>query len=150
MVAEVAALLPPRVQLELEGRYAAMLSHEPKNYALATYDGRLILRGVAFRSSRSEPFGEHFLRDAIARLFADDDPVRREVVRLMEAGKAVFPVLVESARLPEAAELPQNLQSLLRIQASSIDNAGWHTTVARLARACSCHSMRSSRCCIAA
>ncbi len=71
-VAEVAALLPPRVQLELEGRYAAMLSHEPKNYALQTYDGALILRGVAFRSSRAEPFGEAFLRTAIARLFAND------------------------------------------------------------------------------
>ena len=34
VVAEVAALLPPLVQLEFEGRYAAMLSHEPKNYAL--------------------------------------------------------------------------------------------------------------------
>ncbi len=79
VVAEVAALLPPRVQLELEGRYAAMLSHEPKNYALATYDGRLILRGVAFRSSRSEPFGERFLREAVARLFADDVAGVREL-----------------------------------------------------------------------
>jgi hypothetical protein len=32
----------------------------------------LILRGVAFRSSRAEPYGEAFLRRAIARLFADD------------------------------------------------------------------------------
>src|SRR5439155_11410128 len=30
VVAEVAALLPPLVQLEFDGRYAAMLSHEPK------------------------------------------------------------------------------------------------------------------------
>ena len=72
VVGEVAALLPPLVQLELEGRYAAMLSHEPKNYALLAFDGELILRGVAFRSSRAEPFGEAFLRTAIARLFADD------------------------------------------------------------------------------
>ena len=72
VVAEVAALLPPLVQLELEGRYAAMLSHEPKNYALLGYDGALTLRGVAFRSSRAEPFGEAFLRTAIARLFAND------------------------------------------------------------------------------
>lgn len=71
-VAEVAALLPPLVQLELEGRYAAMLSHEPKNYALLTFGGELVLRGVAFRSSRAEPFGEAFLRTAIARLFAND------------------------------------------------------------------------------
>jgi DNA polymerase I len=72
VVAEVAALLPPLVQLELEGRYAAMLSHEPKNYALLTFGGELILRGVAFRSSRAEPFGEAFLRRAIDRLFAND------------------------------------------------------------------------------
>jgi DNA polymerase elongation subunit (family B) len=72
VVAEVAALLPSRVQLELEGRYAAMLSHEPKNYALQTYDGALVLRGVAFRSSRAERYGETFLRAAIACLFAGD------------------------------------------------------------------------------
>jgi DNA polymerase I len=72
VVAEVAALLPALVQLEFEGRYAAMLSHEPKNYALLAYDGELILRGVAFRSSRAEPFGEAFLRRAIERLLADD------------------------------------------------------------------------------
>ncbi|MCA9679007.1 MAG: DNA polymerase II, partial [Myxococcales bacterium] len=74
VVAEVAALLPPMVHLELEGRYAAMLSHEPKNYALRTYDGALLLRGVAFRSSRAEPFGVAFLRAAIGRLLVDDVP----------------------------------------------------------------------------
>ena len=72
VVAEVAALLPPLVQLEFDGRYAAMLSHEPKNYALLGYDGTLMLRGVAFRSSRAEPFGEAFLRRALARLLAGD------------------------------------------------------------------------------
>jgi DNA polymerase I len=72
VVAEVAALLPPLVQLEFDGRYAAMLSHEPKNYALLGYDGSLLLRGVAFRSSRAEPFGEAFLRRAIARLLVGD------------------------------------------------------------------------------
>ena len=72
VVAEVAVLLPPLVQLEFEGRYAAMLSHEPKNYALLHYDGTLLLRGVAFRSSRAEPFGERFLRRAIGRLLVDD------------------------------------------------------------------------------
>ncbi len=72
VVAEVAALLPPLVHLEFDGRYAAMLSHEPKNYALLGYDGALVLRGVAFRSSRAEPFGERFLRRAIARLLAGD------------------------------------------------------------------------------
>jgi DNA polymerase, archaea type len=72
VVAEVAGLLPPRVQLEFDGRYAAMLSHEPKNYALQAYDGQLTLRGVAFRSSRAEPFGEEFLRKALVGLLAGD------------------------------------------------------------------------------
>jgi DNA polymerase, archaea type len=72
VVAEVAALLPPLVKLELDGRHAAMLSHEPKNYALLGYDGALSLRGVAFRSSRAEPFGETFLRRALDRLLRGD------------------------------------------------------------------------------
>ena len=72
VVSEVAALLPPLVQLEFDGRYAAMLSHEPKNYVLLGYDGALLLRGVAFRSSRSEPFGDQFLRRAIKRLLVGD------------------------------------------------------------------------------
>jgi hypothetical protein len=72
VVAEVASLLPALVQLEHDGRYAAMLSHEPKNYALLPYDGPLILRGVAFRSSRAEPFGERFLRTALEHLLTGD------------------------------------------------------------------------------
>ncbi|HWL85777.1 MAG TPA: DNA polymerase domain-containing protein [Polyangiaceae bacterium] len=72
VVAEVAALLPSRVHLEFDGRYAAMLSHEPKNYALQSYEGPLTLRGVAFRSSRAEPFGEDFLRRALRCLLAGD------------------------------------------------------------------------------
>ncbi len=79
VVSEVAALLPPRVHLEFDGRYAAMLSHEPKNYVLQSYDGALILRGVAFRSSRAEPFGEDFLRRALRCLLAGDIPGVREV-----------------------------------------------------------------------
>jgi DNA polymerase I len=74
VVAEVAALLPAKVHLEFDGRYAAMLSHEPKNYALEGYDGALHLRGVAFRSSRAEPFGEDFLRRALRPLLAGDLP----------------------------------------------------------------------------
>ena len=78
-VTEVAALLPALVQLELEGRYAAMLSHEPKNYALLGYDGTLLLRGVAFRSSRAEPFAEAFLRRALLHLLSGDVPGVRAV-----------------------------------------------------------------------
>ncbi len=79
VVSEVGALLPPLVQLEFEGRYRAMLSHEPKNYALLNHDGSLTLRGVAFRSSRAEPFGEAFLRRAAAALLTGDVRGARDV-----------------------------------------------------------------------
>jgi DNA polymerase I len=79
IVSEVATLLPPLVKLEFDGRYAAMLSHEPKNYALQPYSGPLLLRGVAFRSSRAEPFGEEFLRRSLPSLLAGDLQAVREV-----------------------------------------------------------------------
>ncbi len=101
VVAEVAALLPPLVQLEFEGRYAAMLSHEPKNYALLTYDGALVLRGVAFRSSRAEPFGEDFLRRTLARLLVGDIVGVRDVYldTLVALRKRELPTLAVSSRV---------------------------------------------------
>ena len=68
LVADVAATLPALLRLEYEGRYAAMFSHEVKNYALLSYSGELIVRGAAMRSSRSEPYGERFLRRALRAL----------------------------------------------------------------------------------
>ncbi len=65
LVAEIGAALPAGIRLEYEGRYRSMLSHEVKNYGLLTYEGQLIVRGVALRSSRAEPFGERFLRRAL-------------------------------------------------------------------------------------
>jgi DNA polymerase elongation subunit (family B) len=78
LVAGVAAELPVGIALEYEGRYRAMFSHEVKNYALLGYGGELIMRGVAMRSSRAEPFGERFLREAM-RL-----TLRGEVAKLHE------------------------------------------------------------------
>ena len=106
VVAEVAALLPELVQLELEGRYRAMLSHEPKNYALLKYDGTLLLKGVAFRSSRAEPFGQAFLRHAITCLLTDDVPGVRDA----------FVATVESLRRREVAT--QDVSSRVRLTKS--------------------------------
>jgi DNA polymerase I len=101
VVAEVAALLPPGVQLEFDGRYAAMLSHEPKNYALLPYQGALLLRGVAFRSRRAEPFGEAFLRRALECLLQGDIPgVRAAYVESTAALRArLLPTLSVSTEV---------------------------------------------------
>lgn len=78
LVDEIAAELPAGIRLEYEGRYRAMLSHEVKNYALLTYENRLVVHGVALRSSRAEPFGERFLRQVLpCTLMGDIVGVRR-------------------------------------------------------------------------
>ncbi|GHO42099.1 DNA polymerase [Ktedonospora formicarum] len=72
LVKEVGAILPEGVKLEYEARYAAMFSHAIKNYALLTYSGEVIVRGAAMRSSRSEPYGERFLRQALRWVMQGD------------------------------------------------------------------------------
>src|SRR5262249_2983778 len=113
VVSEVAALLPPLVQLEFDGRYAAMLSHEPKNYALLSYSGTLLLRGVAFRSSRAEPFGEAFLRLAIRRLLAGDIEGVREtyVATLDKLSRRELPTFDVSSRV-RLTKTPEQYQKL--------------------------------------
>jgi DNA polymerase I len=74
LVAEIGAELPAGIRLEYEGRYRAMFSHEVKNYALLTYNGQLVVHGVALRSSRAEPFGERFLRKALLCTMTNDVP----------------------------------------------------------------------------
>ena len=56
--------------MEHDGRYAAMYSYAEKNYILQRYDGQVRLVGGSFRSSRSERYGEQFLRTAAPLLLA--------------------------------------------------------------------------------
>ncbi len=85
LVADVATTLPELIKLEYEGRYAAMFSHEPKNYVLQNYNGSILLRGVAFRSSRMEPFGQRFLREACEALLRGDILAIRSLIDTTEA-----------------------------------------------------------------
>ncbi|HEY7357511.1 MAG TPA: DNA polymerase domain-containing protein [Ktedonobacterales bacterium] len=78
LVSAIGAELPAGIRLEYEGRYRAMLSHEVKNYALLTYSGRLVVHGVALRSSRAEPFGGTFLRQALIAAMTGDIPGVRQ------------------------------------------------------------------------
>ena len=89
LVNEIGSQLPAGIRLEYEGRYLAMFSHEVKNYALLTYGERLVVHGVALRSSRSEPFGERFLRQALPCLMHDDVPgLRQTYLDVVEALRA--------------------------------------------------------------
>jgi len=65
LLAKVAEGLPSGIELEYDGRYAAMFCYKAKNYAL--YDGQKVtLRGSALRSRGTEPFlkklSDHLIR----------------------------------------------------------------------------------------
>jgi DNA polymerase, archaea type len=72
LVDEIGTTLPAGIRLEYESRYAAMVSHAIKNYALLSYSGELLVRGAAMRSSRSELFGVRFLLQAFRCAMQDD------------------------------------------------------------------------------
>ena len=76
LLERVRATLPPGIELEYDGRYAAMFCYKAKNYAL--YDGeKIILRGSAFRSRGIEPFLQRLTDQMISFLLgaAPDSPV---------------------------------------------------------------------------
>jgi DNA polymerase elongation subunit (family B) len=114
IVAEVAALLPHHVQLEFDGRYAAMLSHEPKNYALLSYSGVVQLRGVAFRSSRLEAFGAAFLQRALAALLAGDVQSVRDAY--VEATLAVRRRAVPTSEVTTKARLTKSPEQYFAVR----------------------------------
>jgi DNA polymerase, archaea type len=112
LVAEIAALLPDGIRLEYEGRYRAMLSYEVKNYALLTYGGTLIMRGVALRSSRSEPFGERFLQHALrCALLGDSLGVRACFVETVAALRNRELTAADVAARVRLSKTPEQYQS---------------------------------------
>jgi DNA polymerase elongation subunit (family B) len=56
LVAALAAALPEGIQLELDGRYAAMFSYKMKNYVLLDARGKLLIKGSGLRSRGIELF----------------------------------------------------------------------------------------------
>jgi DNA polymerase elongation subunit (family B) len=70
LLADVAAGLPEGVHLELDSHHVAMFSYKAKTYALLDAQGRLTLRGAAFRSRGLEPFQRQAIEEAIRLLLA--------------------------------------------------------------------------------
>ena len=108
IVQRVGATLPKGITLEFEALYKAMLCHDVKNYALLTQSDDLILRGVAFRSSRFEPFAQAFLEQAIrAALHGDAQRVREvylQTTRKLETRAFTARELVSRAKLKKSHE----------------------------------------------
>ncbi len=69
----------------------------------------------------------------VRRLEKDDDFVRTEVARAIERKIRVIPVLVKGAPMPKVEDLPKELQSLTRRQASELRHERWDPDVEHLA-----------------
>jgi len=82
LLERIAVGLPAGLQLELDGRYAAMFSYKMKTYALLDARDRLQLKGSAFRSRGLEPFQRQVIEEVVrALLDGRPDEVRRIIDR---------------------------------------------------------------------
>jgi TIR domain len=67
-----------------------------------------------------------------AGLSNEIDFLRREIAMLLNGDKAIAPVLVEGASLPDKSGLPAELSPLLSFQAPMLNNANWDVVIAQL------------------
>ncbi len=115
-----------RVFLDVSGIAPSRAWDEAIGGALAACKAGIVIIGRSWLQPGAD--------GALPRLHNTDDVVRSEIAALLETRKAIFPLLVEGARLPEATELPQNLRALLRFQAMTIGNGDWEATMSHLIR----------------
>jgi DNA polymerase elongation subunit (family B) len=87
----IAATMPAGIHVEHDGRYRAMYSYLEKNYALLDYETDAVagyrkrdpvrLVGVAFRSSKTEPFIQKFIADALTLILRGEYLAVRDLFR---------------------------------------------------------------------
>jgi DNA polymerase elongation subunit (family B) len=80
LLGRIAEGLPGGIQLELDGHYQAMFSYKLKTYALLDTEGRVSLRGSAFRSRGLEPFQRRLIEEIVGALLAGRGPDARAAV----------------------------------------------------------------------
>jgi len=80
LLARIGEALPPGLQLELAGCYAAMLSYKMKSYALLDERGRLVLKGSALRSRGLEPFVRLLIEELVRLLITGRSDQAQSVV----------------------------------------------------------------------
>lgn len=97
--------------------------------------GQAIEHAVQHADALIALIGPRWLGTDASRILAPDDFVRVEVAAGLAAGIPVIPVLVGDARLPNAAQLPEELRPLLRKHAIELRDETWRQDIERLARA---------------
>jgi DNA polymerase, archaea type len=115
LLQRLAADLAPAIQLELDGRYAAMFSYRMKTYALLDEAGRVRPRGSAFRSRALEPFQRALITEIVQLLLARRGAEVRSVVdRWLEAFAAHQVPVTAFARTETLQDTPEVYRDKVR------------------------------------
>jgi DNA polymerase elongation subunit (family B) len=85
LMADLWAVLPDGIQLELDGRYPAMFSYKMKNYVLLDTRGKLLIKGSGLRSRGLELFQRQWMKEMFGLLLAGRRPEISSLVRRWEA-----------------------------------------------------------------
>jgi DNA polymerase elongation subunit (family B) len=81
LLADLTAILPEGIALELDGRYQAMFSYKMKNYALLDDAGRLTITGSGLRSRGLELFQREWMEEMFLHLLKGEPQKIRELTR---------------------------------------------------------------------
>ena len=110
LLAKVARIMPPGIELEYDGTYDAMFCYKAKNYALAA-GGEVTLRGSALRSRGIEPFLKRLGDQFIAYLLGVStvSPVA-EIERLRKAIAAREQPVADLAKAESLSQNPEAYQ----------------------------------------
>jgi DNA polymerase, archaea type len=81
LIVELERVLPSGIQLELDGRYEAMLSYKMKNYVLLDERGKLLIKGSGLRSRGIELFQRRWMEEMFRLLLSG----RREEIPALVA-----------------------------------------------------------------
>src|SRR6185295_6904002 len=85
LVAELSGALPEGIQLELDGRYVAMLSYKMKNYVVLDGRGKLLIKGSGLRSRGLELFQRLWMEQLFRLLLTGRRGEILDLVRRWEA-----------------------------------------------------------------
>lgn len=81
LVEEINQAIPEGINLSFSGRYNKMLSYKKKNYALLTYDNKIIIKGSALISKSFENYALKFIHQCIKCILQDELETIPEIYR---------------------------------------------------------------------
>jgi DNA polymerase I len=115
LLAELERVLPPEIQLELDGRYEAMLSYKMKNYVLVDPRGKLLIKGSGLRSRGIELFQRAWMEEMFRLLLTGRrDEIPALVKRWQEEFEAHRVPVKQFMKTETLQESPVGYQDKLR------------------------------------